>query len=259
MPTIDSKTWISPNVTSGRVTPISMIVVHATASDTLESAASWLCLDSSEVSTHYVIDEAGRIFQLVKDEDTAWHAGESKWRGLETTYKNGQKSVNPASIGVELVNKNDGKDVYEQAQIDALTWLVEWKARQYGIKRENIIRHLDCATPKGRKSDPAGFAWEKWLESLTFDLAIGDVWSDWGTRFPIYQDQKHFGIPQFWLKHRDQLGEARTFETHITSPADDPSLDYHFYSFQAFEHGVLIYDVEHKKVFGFLSNGHAIK
>lgn len=231
-----------------------MLLIHATASDTLKSAADWLCLESSDVSTHYIIDEAGRIFQLVDDQDTAWHAGASKWKGLETFYPQTKVySVNPASIGIELVNLNNGRDPYEQAQIDSLTWLVEWKARQYGIKRENVVRHLDVAIPKGRKSDPAGFDWAKWLDGLTFDLSAGDEWNPWGTEFPIYSDQLHFAIQQFWLKHRDELGAAKSDEIFVHNHGVN------VFSFRAFENGILVYSVSGRKVFGFMSDGRAIK
>nr|WP_072774986.1 N-acetylmuramoyl-L-alanine amidase [Desulfitobacterium chlororespirans] len=31
---------------------------------------------ASQVSSHYLVLKDGRILQLVKDEDTAWHAGQ---------------------------------------------------------------------------------------------------------------------------------------------------------------------------------------
>lgn len=203
-PVIDSVSYRSPksNYTDGRVKPISIIVVHATASETLESAAGWLCNPASEVSTHYIIGQNGRIYQLVDDQDVAWHAGTSNW--------NGTKDVNGVSLGIELENRNDGKDPYTPAQIDALNYLVLWKARQYRISIENIVRHLDVAVPQGRKTDPKGFPWSQWKKEIEAALGVTvDVWEKWGTQFPLYMDEKSFGIPQYWLKHSNVFGEAR--------------------------------------------------
>lgn len=217
---INNTRWVSPNH-NPRTKPISMIVVHSTASDTLKSAADWLCAVWSEVSTHYIIDETGAIFQLVDDNQVAWHAGKCDWHGVT--------DVNGVSLGVELVNLNDGKDVYEPAQIAALTWLVEFKAHQYGIAFDNIVRHLDVAIPKGRKTDPAGFAWLGWKKSLTVGSDEG-VWALWGTVIPLYPDARHFGIPQAWFKKAALLGEARSNPLY----ADDIVV-------QVFQRGVVLY------------------
>lgn len=208
---IDS-TYQSPNH-HPRKNPITILCLHATAGPKMTSIKH-LCdpapynpkteLEDAAlaVSTHYVIDEFGAINQLVADYDVAYHAGVSVWSGW--------KNVNEFSLGIELVNSNNGRDPYEAAQMEALTDLVEWKIQQYKIGIENVVRHLDVAIPAGRKTDPAGFPWEAWKKSL-FGQDV-DVWGKWGTAFPLYSDQYHFGIPQAWLKHNAKLGEARSNE-----------------------------------------------
>jgi hypothetical protein len=218
--TVDATTYRSPNHDE-RSKSISIIVVHSTASDTLKSAADWLCAAWSDVSTHYIIDEAGNIFCLVDDNKVAWHAGKARWDG--TT------DVNGVSLGIELVNLNDGKDPYEPVQIAALTWLVEWKAHQYGVQAENIVRHLDVAIPAGRKDDPKGFAWVAWKKTLTVGSDEG-VWALWGVAFPLYPDARHFGIPQAWFKNAAKLGAARSNPIY----ADDMVI-------QVFDHGTILY------------------
>ncbi len=226
---IDNTTYVSPNH-SERQKPISIIVIHSTASDTLKSAADWLCAVWSEVSTHYIIDETGAIFQLVDDTKVAWHAGKAKWDG--TT------DVNGVSLGIELVNLNDGRDPYEPAQIAALTWLVEFKGHQYGVTLDNIVRHLDCAVPQGRKTDPAGFPWATWKKTLTIG-SDESIWALWGSIFPLYPDARHFGIPQAWFKKAALLGEARSNPIY----ADDLVL-------QVFQRGCVMYrDGKSKIVF----------
>lgn len=228
---IDDQTYKSPNFDT-RHLPISMIVIHSTADDNADGTTSYLCnsapINSATgkadpklaVSSHYVIWKDGRVFQLVSDAYRAWHAGESKWSAIT--------DCNSASLGVEMVNDNSGHDAYPPAQVSALVDLVEWKMRQYSITAENVVRHLDIA-PR-RKTDPAGFDFEGFKKSLTFAPAEMNAWFKWGIVFPIYDDTKHFGIPQTWLANVDKLGEARSFEMF----GDDGSV-------QAFQHGYVGY------------------
>ena len=51
----------------------------------------------SKVSCHYFLNRNGKIFQLVKDNKIAWHAGKSKWGG--------KNNLNKYSIGIELQNQ----------------------------------------------------------------------------------------------------------------------------------------------------------
>ena len=50
-----------------------------------------------KVSCHYLINRNGKIFQMVKEKNIAWHAGKSKWKKFNNLKVN--------SIGIELVNK----------------------------------------------------------------------------------------------------------------------------------------------------------
>jgi LysM repeat protein len=86
--------WIpSPNFNE-RPDPddITTIVVHATANSTLVGVVSWFQNTTAYVSAHYVIDKDGKMVQMVKDEDRAWHAGKSEWRGVP--------SVNDYGLGI---------------------------------------------------------------------------------------------------------------------------------------------------------------
>ena len=88
----------------------------------------------------------------MKESDVAWHAGHSEWRG--------ETAVNSISIGIENVNKNDGKDPYPEAQREALLSLVVSICEIHRINAEDVVGHKEIAVPAGRKDDPAGFALE---------------------------------------------------------------------------------------------------
>ena len=138
---------------------ISMIVLHATVGS-YASSLSWLTNPKSGVSTHYLIRKDGYVAQLVPDDRAAWHAGASKWFDLDST------DIQRQSIGVELENRNDGRDPYPPAQLIAATLLGRGLVERYQIVRDMVTRHLDIAIPRGRKTDPAGFPWTQWRDGL---------------------------------------------------------------------------------------------
>jgi len=108
----------------------------------------------SKVSTHYIINRNGKITQMVKDENIAWHAGKSKWKNL--------KNLNQYSIGIELVNKGHqhGYQKFRNNQIKNLIKLCLNLKKKYSIKKENFLGHSDIAPL--RKSDPGEkFPWKK--------------------------------------------------------------------------------------------------
>lgn len=139
---------------------VRLLVLHATAGP-LESSLDWLCSPASKVSSHYVISKTGTIYGLVAESKCAWHAGRAKWQ--EQTH------VNEISVGIELVNANDGRDPYPAVQIAALTTLTRDLLTRYHLTPAQIARHLDVAVPAGRKSDPAGFPFAAWVASLHAD------------------------------------------------------------------------------------------
>lgn len=147
----------SPNHSSRNGHAISMLVLHATVGSYASSLA-WLRDPASKVSSHYLIRKDGAIAQLVPDERAAWHAGRATWLGVT--------DINAVSLGIELENANTGTDPYPAAQLRAAHDLCQDKIARYNIERADVVRHLDIAVPKGRKTDPAGFPWPAFADSL---------------------------------------------------------------------------------------------
>ncbi len=136
----------------GADTVVDTLVVHSTVIPTLEKTALAFFTKSSQVSSHFVIGKDGSIVQTVSTFDRAWHAGVSRdFRGRD--------NVNDYSIGVELVNLDDGKDPYPDPQIEALRSLILALKRLHPI--QYLTSHEFIALPHGRKVDPQGFPWAR--------------------------------------------------------------------------------------------------
>jgi N-acetylmuramoyl-L-alanine amidase len=126
------------------------VIIHNTADDTAEQALTTLTDPLREVSSHYLIDRNGTLYQLVDERARAWHAGQSQWGG--------ETDLNSASIGIEL--DNNGHEPYPDAQISALLRLLADLEQRYRIPSANFLGHGDVA-PR-RKVDPGTyFPWQR--------------------------------------------------------------------------------------------------
>ncbi len=151
MRAMDVTSCPSPNFDE-RQLPVSMIVLHYTGMPDAEGALNRLRSPDAKVSAHYLVDEAGEVFQLVDEEKRAWHSGRSYWRGIT--------DVNSASVGIEIVNPGHefGYRPFPDEQIASVIPLVADIKERHGIGRGNVVGHSDVAP--ARKEDPGElFPW----------------------------------------------------------------------------------------------------
>ncbi|WP_274628331.1 N-acetylmuramoyl-L-alanine amidase [Arvimicrobium flavum] len=150
---------VSPNFGQRRESiRTDMIILHYTGMKSGAAAESWLCDPASEVSSHYLVHEDGRIVQMVRESDRAWHAGKSSWRGVT--------DINSCSVGVEIVNPGHefGYVDFPDDQIAAVIGLCKGISQRHGVPCERVLAHSDVAP--GRKVDPGErFPWEKLFRS----------------------------------------------------------------------------------------------
>lgn len=127
------------------------IVLHSTVGG-LQSSLDWLTVNpNSNVSTHRLIDQNGDIYKIVPDLVIANHVGYSRM---------GNKSPQRNALGIEFVNRNDGTDPYELAQLrSGVAQVIEWKAL-YGDLA--VLYHWQIDTQG--KTDPRAFPWKTWNE-----------------------------------------------------------------------------------------------
>lgn len=143
----------SPNhgVRKGGRTPDS-ILLHYTGLPTAEAALQQLCNPVTEVSSHYLVWENGRLTQLVEESRRAWHAGRGVWHG--------EHDMNDVSIGIEIANPGHrgGSPSYPSAQIKAVIALCQDIIARWHIVPHRVLAHSDVSPD--RKIDPGEhFPW----------------------------------------------------------------------------------------------------
>ncbi len=109
-----------------------------------------LCDRQTEVSAHYLIDRFGSLWQMVEEDQRAWHAGSGSWQG--------QDDINSRSIGIEL--DNCGREPFAEALMATLERLIADILKRHDLSPDAVIAHSDMAP--GRKVDPgAKFDWAR--------------------------------------------------------------------------------------------------
>ncbi len=142
--------WVpSPNFEPRR--PV-IIVLHATEQESAQQSLDTLrsANRGGKVSSHYLVGDDGRIYQLVADGQRAWHAGAGHWGTIT--------DLNSVSIGIEL--DNDIGEAYTEPQMAALLRLLEDLSTRLRIPKTQVIGHSDMAPT--RKRDPGSlFPWKR--------------------------------------------------------------------------------------------------
>ena len=147
----------SPNF-DARTAPPSLIVLHYTGMQTGQAALDRLRDPEAKVSSHYLVEEDGRVFSLVAEERRAWHAGVSYWRG--------RRNVNADSSGIEIVNPGHewGYRAFPEPQVASVIELLADIRTRWEIEDRDIVGHSDVAP--GRKDDPGElFPWKRLAEA----------------------------------------------------------------------------------------------
>jgi N-acetylmuramoyl-L-alanine amidase len=153
-----------PDFRSARVVPspnhderkaaIDILILHYTGMRSADDALARLTEAASKVSSHYFVDEDGRIDQLVPEARRAWHAGLSSWKGVT--------DINACSIGIEIVNPGHefGYRDFPGTQIDAVIALCRNIISRHNIAPARVLAHSDVAP--ARKEDPGErFPWAR--------------------------------------------------------------------------------------------------
>ncbi|MTD25384.1 N-acetylmuramoyl-L-alanine amidase [Erwinia sorbitola] len=220
---------------------VRFLIIHYTAENFSDAVAS---LTGSSVSTHYLIPDptdksyisAGfrdlHIFNMVDENDRAWHAGSSYWAG--------RNNLNDTSIGIEIVNlATDNGGIftfppYNSGQIEAVTQLARNIIQRYpDISPVNIVGHSDIAP--GRKSDPgANFPWQElyhngvgaWYDDATRRKYQGNFKCALPDKEEVLQKLNRYGYDiSGAASDEGYVDLIRTFQLHFRQSNYDGALD----------------------------------
>lgn len=222
----------SPNFEPRRgKTRADMLILHYTGMMSAPRAIAWLANPASKVSCHYVVDEAGRITQMVSERDRAWHAGVGSWQG--------ESDINSASIGIEI--QNPGHDLgypeFSSPQMAAVIALSQDIVARNGIPPTRVLAHSDVSP--GRKIDPGEkFDWcalhasgvGHWVPPAPLD--DGDDGFGSGTCSPLVQRatallaRYGYGIAPTAMLDTAGAKVLRSFQLHFRPARPDGRLDH---------------------------------
>ncbi len=132
---------------------VDMLILHYTGMQSGRAALERLRDPTAGVSSHYLVEEDGRILRLVPEARRAHHAGISHWRG--------RSGLNACSIGIEIVNPGHewGYRPFPALQMAAVAELCLDILARHAIAPWHVLGHSDIAPD--RKQDPGElFDWE---------------------------------------------------------------------------------------------------
>jgi N-acetyl-anhydromuramyl-L-alanine amidase AmpD len=167
-------------------TIIDTLIIHSMhnpeAKDRFSALSCKECLDRHCVSSHYLIDLKGTVWQSVPEEKKAWHAG------ISQMPEDGREGVNNFSIGIELIGSEDTD--FTEAQYISLALLTKDILSRHPL--QYIYGHCDVAP--GRKTDPWGLNWSRYRRDILRSGADADA--DAPLRFSpsattLLTDQQH--------------------------------------------------------------------
>jgi N-acetylmuramoyl-L-alanine amidase len=196
-----------------------ILLLHYTGMESAERAIDWLCTAGSRVSCHYLIDEAGRITQMVGEAMRAWHAGDSYWAG--------ETDINSVSIGIEIHNPGHGLGYpdFPEPQMQAVEALCLDIVVRHRIVPERVLAHSDVAP--WRKSDPGEkFDWGRlagagvghWVEPARIEGDAGFGVGDEGPEVArLQQGLAEYGYrcePSGWFDEATEL-VVTAFQRHF--------------------------------------------
>ncbi len=121
----------TPNIAEGR-NEVKAVVLHHTATDSIEQSLDILTNPDKGVSCHVLIDKDGTRYVLAPPDSITWHAGRSRL--------NGRENVNRFAIGIEFQGNTVEEPLTEaqiQSAIDYLLPILD----EYKITDDNIVTH----------------------------------------------------------------------------------------------------------------------
>ena len=223
---------------------VRFLIIHYTSENFAESLRLLTQRTDRPVSAHYLIPESNdvtykknnlRIYQLVDENNRAWHAGLSYW--------DGERGLNDNSIGIEIVNTSGcDKSInqldrfedlqascnfkeFDGGQIDLVVNLLQGIIERHpNIKPKNIVGHSDIAPD--RKIDPGPFfPWFKlyergfgaWYEASDYEYFLNKFNNELPNIMKLQEALANYGyeIEATGVEDKQSKNAVRAFQLHF--------------------------------------------
>ncbi|MDQ3815769.1 MAG: N-acetylmuramoyl-L-alanine amidase [Armatimonadota bacterium] len=145
--------------------PIRNIILHSTDGREQGDLAT---LTGNSVSIHWYVTRTGKIYHIVENRDTAFHAGR---------VFNPAQFDNDATLGIEQEHFDPDpehgrprNENWPDAQIEAVAQVAAFLLQRHNLNPGNIHTHAGVARPRGRKQDPFDYPFPKFNRLLAQNL-----------------------------------------------------------------------------------------
>jgi N-acetyl-anhydromuramyl-L-alanine amidase AmpD len=217
----------------GEIGKVALVIIHS-CEGSYTGCWSWLANPVSQVSAHYVVNEAGtEVTQLVSESARAWHIGSSYDCQLNVGFecwRNGS-SNNHFTIGVEH-GGYASQTSWPLAQIETSARLVCDVTRRHGISRDNIriLSHAQLQ-PHNRTDPGANWPWADYIR------LINEYCGESGPPAELIVDgdgsvdgeRGYLSVSSSWTRTSSTPGHhGDSYHFASTSSTDDPAV-FHFY------------------------------
>lgn len=169
---------------------VEWIVVHDTANTragaNAEAHYKYFNGGNRSASAHYFVDDK-QVLRIVKDEDTAWHCGDTQ------KYLNGGgllkgKVKNSNSIGIEICINSDGDYNKTVAKTQEL---IIHLLKTYDLPLDRVIRHHDVTG----KLCPGTMKANNWQAWRAFRMTLESLYKESDNLVWVEYKGKRVGLP----------------------------------------------------------------
>jgi len=162
----------SLNFSAGRSGRKVIAIVDHITSGAYPGCREWMQNPASKASAHYVVSRSGGIDQLVRDSDTAWHAGivnRPNWSLYDGS------NPNRYTIGIE--HEGQPGEALTEDQYQATIWLHRDLIKKYGIPidADHIIGHYRIDSINRPDCPGSGFPWDRLFKDLKGESDVLEV------------------------------------------------------------------------------------
>lgn len=174
----------SPNFKSGRNGKKIIAIVDHITQGLMPGTLSWMQNPSAKASAHYLVTRKGEIYQLVKDEDAAYHAGavsKPSWPLYDGT------NPNYYTLGIE--HEGMTGEPLAEIQYQASLWLHQYLIKKHCLQINNnsIIGHYRIDSVNRPNCPGSAFPWDRLFKDLrneVIDMAL-ETWQKEGGQAAI--------------------------------------------------------------------------